>query len=51
MRACLFLIKNLKKILYAYHKNKNIICFLELYFKGDKPNEDRERIKEYLKNF
>ena len=26
------------------------VDFIEIYFKGEKENEDRERIKEYLKN-
>ncbi len=55
-----FFCKSLKKkdlrIIYAYIENSQIIelvgiDFIELYFKGNKKNEDRERIKEYLKNF
>ena len=55
-----FFCKSLKKkdlrIIYAYIKNHQIIemvgiDFIEIYFKGDKGNEDRERIKEYSKNF
>lgn len=55
-----FFCKSLKKkdlrIIYAYVENKQIIemvCidFIEIYFKGEKENEDRERIKEYLKNY
>lgn len=55
-----FFCKSLKKknlrIIYAYINAHHIIKmigieFIELYFKGDKENEDRERIKEYLKNF
>lgn len=38
------------RIICAYYKDRQIIEFIELYFKGDKENEDRERIKEYLKN-
>ncbi len=54
-----FFCKSLKKkdlrIIYAYTENNQIIemvCidFIELYFKGEKVNEDYERIKEYLKN-
>ncbi|MEA2113422.1 MAG: hypothetical protein U9P63_02070 [Patescibacteria group bacterium] len=54
-----FFCRSLKKkdlrIIYAYIKDHQIvemigIEFIELYFKGDKENEDRERIKEYLKN-
>jgi len=39
------------RVIYAFHC---IICkveFIEIYFKGNKENENRERIKEYLKNF
>jgi len=46
-----FFCKNLKKkdlrIIYAYIENR--IEFIEMYFKGDKENEDRDRIKKYLK--
>jgi len=38
------------RIVYAYHKNKELIDFIEIYFKGNKGNEDSERIKKYLKN-
>lgn len=36
------------RLIYAYFKEENRITFIELYFKGDKENEDRERI---LNNF
>ncbi len=39
------------RIIYSYFKQKQRIDFIEIYFKGDKENEDRERVKEYLKNF
>lgn len=39
--------KNLR-IVYAYRNNSKIE-FIEIYFKGDKENKDRERIKYYLK--
>lgn len=54
-----FFCKSLKKkdlrVIYAYIENHQIIEmvgieFIELYFKGDKKNEDRERIKEYLRS-
>jgi mRNA-degrading endonuclease YafQ of YafQ-DinJ toxin-antitoxin module len=54
-----FFCKSLKKkdlrVIYAYIENHQIIElvgieFIELYFKGNKENEDRERIKDYLKN-
>ncbi len=39
------------RIIYAYYINKGIVEFIEIYFKGEKENENRERIKEYLKNY
>lgn len=45
--------KNLR-IIYAYiEKHERVemirIEFIEIYFKGDKENEDRERIRGYLR--
>ena len=37
------------RVIYAYYKNSKETEFIEIYYKGDKENEDRERIKEYLK--
>jgi len=37
------------RIIYAFHCQSYKVDFVEIYFKGDKENEDRERIKEYLK--
>jgi hypothetical protein len=42
--------KNKLRIVYSYFKQKQRIEFIELYSKSDKENEDRERIKEYLRN-
>jgi len=39
------------RIIYAYHVAISKVEFIEIYFKGEKENEDRERIKDYLKNF
>ena len=36
------------RVIYAYHEEKNWIEFIEIYYKGDKENEDRERI---LRNY
>ncbi|MBI2591646.1 MAG: hypothetical protein HYW34_03150 [Candidatus Brennerbacteria bacterium] len=36
--------------IYSHAEQEQRIEFIELYFKGDKENENRERIKEYLKN-
>lgn len=35
------------RIIYAYYENEDIIEFIEIYFKGDKANEDKERIIKY----
>lgn len=36
------------RMIYAYHNEEITFMYLEIYFKGDKENEDRERIKKYL---
>lgn len=37
------------RVIYAYHSNAIEFVYLELYFKGDKKNEDRERVEGYLR--
>jgi len=32
------------RVIYAYHEEEDWIKFIEIYYKGDKENEDRERI-------
>jgi len=39
------------RIIYAFHCQCCKVDFIEMYFKGEKENEDRERIKNYLKGF
>jgi mRNA-degrading endonuclease RelE of RelBE toxin-antitoxin system len=34
------------RIIYSWHENIGKVVFIEIYFKGDKENEDRERIKK-----
>ncbi len=36
------------RVIYTFHINTQHVDFLEIYFKGEKENEDRERIKNYL---
>ncbi|MBA7473672.1 MAG: hypothetical protein GH158_06900 [Dehalococcoidia bacterium] len=36
------------RIIYAYDEEKDKIVLIEMYFKGDKANEDKQRIFEYL---
>lgn len=37
------------RVIYAFYRANLRVDFIEIYFKGEKENEDRERIKEYLK--
>ena len=37
------------RIIYAYHEEEDIIEFIEIYYKGDKAKEDRDRILRYYK--
>ena len=37
------------RIIYAYGEEKDKLELIEMYYKGDKENEDRERILEYLR--
>jgi len=36
------------RIVYAYYVQTNTVDFIEIYFKGETENEDKERIKRYL---
>ena len=36
------------RITYAFYVKTNSVDFIEIYFKGEKEMEDKERIKEYL---
>lgn len=38
------------RLIYSSQTNKIEFMFIELYFKGDKENEDKGRIEEYLQN-
>lgn len=46
--ACRALRESSLHIIYAYHAGTITFVYIELYYKGDKANEDFERIKEYL---
>jgi len=37
------------RIIYSFYENVDRIEFVEIYYKGDKENEDRERIKKLYK--
>lgn len=38
------------RVIYAFHMALLKVVFIEIYYKGEKVSEDRERIKEYLRN-
>lgn len=38
------------RVIYAFHDKVMRVDFIEIYFKADQENEDRERIKRYLNN-
>ena len=48
--ACRSLRERSMRIVYAYHEDEIRFMYIEIYYKGDKENEERERIKEYLEN-
>lgn len=37
------------RVIYAYFEEEDVIEFVEIYYKGDKENEDRDRILSYYK--
>lgn len=45
---CRYLKGSSLRIIYAYCEPKQVIEFIELYFKGDKENEDWSKIKNCL---
>ncbi len=36
------------RVIYAYETDTDRITLLEIYYKGDRPNEDRARINNFL---
>lgn len=46
--ACKSLRDRSIRIIYAYHADKLTFMYIEAYFKGDKKNENLERITNYL---
>lgn len=47
--ACRYLRATTMRVIYAHHTELARIVFIELYYKSEKENEDRDRIKSYLK--
>jgi hypothetical protein len=45
---CRYLKGSSLRVIYSYTQQTNTIEFIELYFKGNKENEDRGRIKQYV---
>ena len=37
------------RVIYAYHEEEDRIEFIEIYYKGDKESEGRERILKYFR--
>lgn len=48
--ACRSLRNNSLRIIYAYVEHEEKIEFIEIYYKGNKENENLGRIKGYLKS-
>jgi len=48
--ACQALRDRSLRIIYGYKESNASIDFIEIYFKGDKENEDRGRITNYLQS-
>jgi len=38
------------RLIYAFLPKEMEVTLIEIYFKGDKENEDRKRIKEFIKS-
>jgi len=36
------------RLIYSYHSDKIEFMYIEVYFKGEKVNEDKERILKYI---
>ena len=49
--ACRSLRDRSMRIIYAYCDDTVTFVYIEIYFKGDKENEDQERINKYLEDF
>ena len=47
---CKYLKGSSLRVIYSYFDQEQRIEFIEIYFKGDKEDEDRNRIKTYLSN-
>ena len=48
---CKYLKGSSLRVIYAYFERQHKIAFVEVYFKGDKTNENHDRIKQYLNTY
>lgn len=48
--ACKSLKKRSMRVIYAYHEDIVTFVYIEIYFKGDKENENKERVARYIKS-
>ena len=48
---CRYLKRSSLRIIYAHIEAEKKIEFIEICFKGDKENQNKERVKQYLKSF
>ncbi len=48
---CRYLKGSSLRVVYAYLEKKQRIEFIEVYFKGDRGNENQDRIKKYLSSY
>lgn len=48
--ACKSLRERSLRVIYAYHQDRVEFMYIEIYYKGDKESEDRERIEGYIQN-
>ncbi len=49
--ACKSLRDRSIRIIYAYHDDIFEFMYIEIYFKGEKPNEDRDRLRDYIAKY
>jgi len=48
---CRYLKRSSLRVIYSYIEEQKKIEFIEIYFKGNKENQNKERIRQYLKSF
>ncbi|MEA3344574.1 MAG: hypothetical protein U9Q16_02760 [Patescibacteria group bacterium] len=48
---CRYLKRSSLRVIYSYIEEQKKIEFIEIYFKGNKETQNKERIKQYLKSF